>query len=48
MKQGDYILFILLNKEVINRGILGGFVLKNDNEKMIYVLICGYFFESIN
>lgn len=48
MKQGDHILSILPNKEAINRGTLGGFVSKNDNEKMIYALTCGHFFESTN
>lgn len=48
MKQGDHILSILPNKEAINRGTLGGFVSKNDNEKMIYALTCGHCFESTN
>lgn len=46
-KKGDLILPTLPNKEEkFYAGTLGGFVSKNDNEKMIYALACNHVFPS--
>lgn len=49
MKQGDHILHTPPNEEgKCYAGTLGGFVSKNDNEKMIYALTCNHVFPSQN
>lgn len=49
MKQGDHILPTLPDeKGKFYAGTLGGFVSKNDNEKMIYALTCNHVFPSPN
>lgn len=47
MKQGDGVLHTLPDKDRnFYEGTLGGFVSKNENEKMIYALTCNHVFPS--
>lgn len=49
LRQGDFILLNFLDKNgIYNVGIFGGFVIKIDDDRKIYVLICNYLFLDKN